>query len=153
MGKLVQNATETLATVTRNCVLIVLMAEVVEDLLNNLLEEISDKVGFYLFTSSSKSTVKVHIYADSLKEDRAFLHRLRRALRVSGMERRFLDSLGIFEWRGESEVSFNGHPIEVTIAAANNGCAIRRVEEVVTRVRFEADCGPRDSVLAEEEPA
>lgn len=149
MGALVTRATGTLVSVIRGVVDGVRLAEQIEGLLGeDLLEETQAVGSFYLVPFGPPKTVVYTIYDENKRTDRTFLHKVRRALRVPHMARILVH--GDFRWVGVSDVLFDNDLIEITISAAKNGCEIKRIEEQITRVRFEADCTAQDNVLTEE---
>lgn len=116
------------------------LARLVEDALGEeMLTRLLDGGWAYLNTYSPKVDFTLH---QSLRADRAFVHALRRALGVPWMKRTFSEGNGEFTWEGKSSVYLlDGKPLQVVISSGSNGCAIKRVEETTTRVRYIADCG------------
>lgn len=116
------------------------LARLVEDALG---EEMLTRVlgGGWIYLNSYSPKVDITLY-EALREDRAFVHALRRALGAAWMKRTFSTSSGGFTWEGQSSVyHLEGKPLQVFISSGSNGCTIKRVEETTTRVRYVADCG------------
>lgn len=150
MGALVTRASEAVVLVVRGAANELRLAEQIERLLGEgLLDEMLEVGSVFIISYGTPKWVTYNIYDERKRADRAFIHKVRRALRVPTMERRLV--YGEFLWHGTSvELFDDGVPIEVRISASKNGCGIKRIEEQIMRVRFESDCKPEDAILLEE---
>ena len=148
MGILVDRATNSLILVVRVIAEEIKLAETVEALLGSELLAQSTERGFWVLQNFIKPDLHFIINGDVRNEDQTLLQNLRRALKVPYMTRQ-LTNLGTFEWAGTSDVTFDGKNLHVSLSAAKNGCVIKRIEEQVTRVRFESACNPEVATLTE----
>lgn len=116
------------------------IARLVEDALGEeMLTRLLGGGWVYLNTYSPKADFTLQ---QPLRDDRTFVHALRRALGVPWMTRTFSETNGEFTLEGESSVyKVDGKPLRVFISSGSNGCVIKRVEETTTRVRYTVDCG------------
>ena len=147
MGALVQKASESLTSMVIWCSNEVRLAHQVEAMLGEELLVAALEEGYFCL---SQVPARVSYIGIEKTQTREFVNRMRRALKVPSMERRLDQYRGAFKWVGVSTEIYDGSPLEVEIAATNEGCEIKRIEETGVRVRFEADCKPEKSFLTDE---